>query len=107
MQRLLTLDDLCNYYQNHKNTVVYSATKNNNTPVTVQLPGSLVFNESEYNAEEGLLRTHLKSCHIGDNRNQSTIEKDVMEECAPSIYNRPILGYIHQLKDGSYDFAGH
>lgn len=107
MQRLLTLDDLCNYYQNHKNTVVYSAIKNNNTPVTVQLPGSLVFNESEYNAEEGLLRTHLKSCHIGDNRNQSTIEKDVMEECAPSIYNRPILGYIHQLKDGSYDFAGH
>lgn len=107
MQRLLTLDDLCNYYQNHKNTVVYSATKNNNTPVTVQLLGSLVFNESEYNAEEGLLRTHLKSCHIGDNRNQSTIEKDVMEECAPSIYNRPILGYIHQLKDGSYDFAGH
>ena len=107
MQRLLTLDDLCNYYQNHKNTVVYSATKNDNTPVTVQLPGSLVFNESEYNAEEGLLRTHLKSCHIGDNRNQSTIEKDVMEECAPSIYNRPILGYIHQLKDGSYDFAGH
>lgn len=107
MQRLLTLDDLCKYYQNHKNTVVYSATKNDNTPVTVQLPGSLVFNESEYNAEEGLLRTHLKSCHIGDNRNQSTIEKDVMEECAPSIYNRPILGYIHQLKDGSYDFAGH
>ena len=107
MQRLLTLDDLCNYYQNHKNTVVYSAIKNNNTPVTVQLPGSLVFNENEYNAEEGLLRTHLKSCHIGDNRNQSTIEKDVMEECAPSIYNRPILGYIHQLKDGSYDFAGH
>ena len=107
MQRLLTLDDLCKYYQNHKNTVVYSAAKNDNTPVTVQLPGSLVFNESEYNAEEGLLRTHLKSCHIGDNRNQSTIEKDVMEECAPSIYNRPILGYIHQLKDGSYDFAGH
>lgn len=107
MQRLLTLDDLCNYYQNHKNTVVYSAAKNYNTPVTVQLPGSLVFDKEDYNPEEGLLKTHLKSCHIGDNRNQSSIEKDVMEECAPSIYNRPVLGFIHQLKDGSYDFAGH
>ena len=57
MQRLLTLDDLCNYYQNHKNTVVYSAAKNYNTPVTVQLPGSLVFDEEDYNPEEGLLKT--------------------------------------------------
>ena len=30
-----------------------------------------------------------------------------MTQAIPSFYNRPILGKIHKLEDGSYDFAGH
>lgn len=104
---LLTFDDLCDYYNGHKNVVHYNAEKNNDNGVIVQLEANLTFAEDKYDPEIGLLPIHLKSCHIGDNRNRSDIKKDVMEEATPSIYNRPILGYIHKLSDGSYDFAGH
>ena len=30
-----------------------------------------------------------------------------MEKALPSFSNRPILGYIHQLKDGTWDFYSH
>lgn len=105
--KLLTLDDLCDYYSSHKNTITYSAEKNNNVPVVVQLEATMTFSEEDYDPEISLLKTHLKSCHIGTNRNHSNIEQSVMEEAKSSIYNRPILGFIHQLSDGSYDFAGH
>lgn len=104
--RLLTLSDLCDYYENHKNNVHFNAEKCG-ASVTVQLPASITFSEDDYDPETGLLRVHLKSCHIGDNRNRSNIERDVMELGKSSIYNRPILGYIFKLEDGSYDFAGH
>lgn len=104
---LLTFDDLCDYYNGHKNVVHYNAEKNNDNGVIVQLEANLTFAEDKYDPEIGLLPIHLKSCHIGDNRNRSDIKKDVMKEATPSIYNRPILGYIHKLSDGSYDFAGH
>lgn len=104
--RLLTLSDLCDYYENHKNTVHFNAEKCGSA-VTVQLPASVTFSEDDYDPETGLLRVHLQSCHIGDNRNRSNIERDVMEQGKASIYNRPILGYIFKLGDGSYDFAGH
>jgi hypothetical protein len=107
IRKLLTLDDLCDYYANHKNIVSYSADKNNGTPVVVQLEGTMTFSDDDYDPETGLLKTHLKSCHIGTNRNHSNIEQDVMEEAKSSIYNRPILGFIHKLSDDTYDFAGH
>lgn len=107
VRKLLTLDDLCDYYSNHKNKVTYNAEKNYNSPVVVQVEAKMTFSEDDYDPELSLMRTHLKSCHIGTNRNHSRIEQSVMEEAATSIYNRPILGFIHQLSDGSYDFAGH
>lgn len=107
VRKLLTLDDLCDYYSNHKNKVTYNADKNYNCPVVVQLEANMTFSENDYDPELSLMRTHLKSCHIGTNRNHSRIERSVMEEATASIYNRPILGFIHQLSDGSYDFAGH
>ena len=67
----------------------------------------MTFSDNDYDPELSLLRTHLKSCHIGTNRNHSKIEQAVMEEATSSIYNRPILGFIHKLSDDTYDFAGH
>lgn len=107
ISKLLTLDDLCDYYANHKNSVTYSAEKNNNCPVVVQVEASLTFSEDDYDPELSLLKAHLQSCHIGSNRNRSRIEREVMDEALTSIYNRPILGFIHKLPDGTYDFAGH
>lgn len=100
-KKLFTLEDLYDFYVNKNEDILFSAQKEH-TSLVVQVEF-----DSDYIAEDGLLAVHLKSCHILENRNHSYISKESMEEAIPSFYNRPILGYIHQLSDGSYDFAGH
>lgn len=106
-QKLLTLTDLCNFYENHKNNITYSSKEHNGESVVVQVDGTMTFSSDDYDPELGMLKVHVRSSHIGDNANRSNIEEDVMEQGKTSIYNRPLLGYIHKLKDGSYHFAGH
>jgi hypothetical protein len=103
-KRLLTLDDLCNYYSNHSRSTHFSS-KDGGNPVVVQVPGSLTFDAND-NYTEGLLPVVLQSCHIGKNVNDTIIEEDVMNSCLPSFKNRPILGYIHEV-DGEWHFYKH
>lgn len=105
MKRLLTLDDLYNFYLNQNNNYSFDAKQTDET-IVVHINETMSF-DSEYDPQYGLLKTHLKSCHLYKNRNQSSISEDSMLQAIPSFYNRPILGKIHQLSDGSYDFAGH
>ena len=104
-KKLLTLDNLYTYFESRNEDVLFSS-KKENVAIIVQVDEILTF-ASDYDSSDGLLKTHLKSCHILENRNHSNITKETMEEAIPSFYNRPILGFIHQLSDGSYDFAGH
>lgn len=109
MLKLLSLDDLYNFFSQQGQTCRYSS-ENNEDGIIVQIEEELYFDkqaEEQYNPDEGLLKTHLQSCHLYKNRNNSSISEEAMLEAIPSFYNRPILGYIHQLSDGSYDFAGH
>lgn len=102
----LTLKDLENFYCTKKKSFHFSA-EDENDAIVVQIPGSISFSEEKYDPTMGLLPVHLQSCHIDKNRNNSNISKEIMEKCKTSIYNRPILGYIHKLSNGEYDFAGH
>lgn len=102
-KRLLTLDDLYNYYSNHSRSTHFSS-KDKGAPIVVQTPGHLCFDED--NSKEGLLPVVLQSCHIGKNVNQSKIEEGVMTAALPSFSNRPILGYIHEV-DGEPQFYKH
>ena len=106
LKKLLTLQDLENFYSNRKKSFHFSASDEAEA-IVVQVPGTVTFSEDEYDATLGLLPVHLQSCHLGVNRNKSSISEESMKKCLKSICNRPILGYIHQLSDGSYDFAGH
>lgn len=105
-KKLLTLQDLENFYSTKKKSFHFSASEDAEA-IVVQVPGTITFSEDDYDPTLGLLPVHLQSCHIGDNRNKSSISEDSMLQAIPSVYNRPILGYIHKLSDGSYDFAGH
>lgn len=102
----LSLSDFENFFSKNNKSFHFS-TEDENEAITVQIEGTLNFSKDEYDATLGLQPVHLQSCHIDTNRNHSNISEEVMEKCKTSIYNRPILGYIHQLSDGSYDFAGH
>lgn len=107
MKRFLTIDVLDEYLSNRKKSFSYNFENEDGYGIAVQIPGIMTFSESDYDPTTGLLPVHLQSCHIDSNRNGSRIKEEIMELCKLSIYNRPIMGYIHKLSDGTYDFAGH
>ena len=106
-RKLLTLNDLYDFFVNQGTSYAFNS-KDSDSTIVVQVEEQMGFEDSEeYDPSFGMLKAHLQSCHILENRNHSFISKKSMRQAIPSFYNRPILGYIHQLKDGSWDFAGH
>ena len=109
MHKMFGLDDLYKFYANQNVNCTFDASKSD-LMIVVQVPEVITFSDT-YDPTFNMLKTHLMSCHIDENRNRSSISRDVMEEAIPSFYNRPILGYIQEIRndDGtvSYDFAGH
>ncbi len=103
-KRLLTLEDLYQFFVEKNENVNFSSADGDT--IVVQIKEVMTFNE-DYDPAQGLLPTHLKAAHLFSNRNHSSISEESMTEAIPSFYNRPILGFIHQLSDGTYDFAGH
>jgi len=104
MKRLLTLNDLYDYYSSTKKSTHFSASEDNEN-IVVQINGKLNFKKSEKDTE-GLREVYLQACHIDENINGSNIKKSVMTAALPSFSNRPILGYIHEV-DGKPEFYGH
>lgn len=100
--KLLTLSDLYSYFSDQNTDVSFSSEEEKTTIVIHE-----DFQFALDNSDNGLLKAHLKACHILKNRNNSYISVDAMEKAIPTFYNKPILGFIFQLSDGSYDFAGH
>lgn len=103
-KRLLTLDDLYNYYSTHSRSTHFSS-KDSGSPIVVQVPGNLLFDTND-NSTEGLLPVVLQACHTGKNINNTIISDSTMSNALPSISNRPILGYIHEI-DGEWHFYKH
>lgn len=102
-KRILTLDNLYEFFVQQNKNVSFSA-KSNKGPIVVSVPGN--FSEEE-NDMPGMLKLKLKVCHILENRNGSYISKENMEKAMPSLKYRPILAYIHDLEDGTKDFYAH
>ena len=103
-KKLLTLNDLYNYFSN-KNKSTHFSSSDEDKNIVVQINGNLKFDSSNKDTE-GLLPVHLQACHINNNINGSNIKEDVMNDALPSFSNRPILGFIHEV-DGQYEFYGH
>ena len=101
-KRYLTLDDLYLFCK-QKNLNHFSA-KEADGPIVVHTPGNF---EAVDVSQNGLLPVKLQACHTGTNRNKSNISMESMTAALPSFSNRPILGYIHQLEDGTWDFYAH
>lgn len=100
-KKLLTLDDLYNFYSKNKNFAHFS---DNDNPIVVQTKGKLKFEENSNS--EGLFPVVLQANHTGVNLNKSKIDDQVQLNALSSIYNRPILGYIHEV-DGQWEFYSH
>lgn len=46
-------------------------------------------------------------CYHGNNRNMTSMSKEVIESALPSLYGIPIIGEYIYLNDGSQDFGSH
>lgn len=104
-KRLLTLDDLCEYYSHRKKSMKFSS-EESGEPIVVQIAGTLKF-EDPSDLTAGLTPVRLQACHTERNLNRSSISYEVMhDKLLPTFKNRPILGYIHDV-DGVPQFYGH
>lgn len=101
-KKFLTLDDLLLFCK--ENNFSHFSANEAGGPIVVQTPGLFEATDSSKN---GLLPVKLQACHTGLNRNNSSISTETMTAALPSFSNRPILGYIHQLEDGTWDFYSH
>ena len=103
--RLLSIEDLYNYYSSKSKSVHFSS-KDDNHNIVVQTRGNLYFEQDYDKNTEGLLPVTLEACHINENLNRSEISEKVMTAAMPSFSNRPILGFIHEV-DGEPQFFTH
>ena len=104
-KKILTLEDLYNYYSSTSKRSRHFSAKDEDANIVVQVPGNILFEKSE-DAIEGLTPVILHACHTGVNVNMSKINDSVMEAALPSFSNRPILGYIHEVDD-QWEFYDH
>lgn len=103
-RKLLTIDDLYDYYSSKMQNVHFSS-KTDDEELVVQVNGTMNF--EQYDDSEGLVPVTLYACHDGKNARNLYISTEVLEKALPSFSNRPILGYIRKMDDGEYQFAGH
>lgn len=106
-RKLLTLDDLYNFYSTKKKSMKFSADKAGYN-LSVQIKGNFELVDDN---EEGLMFCRVKAFHDLDNRNKSYIDTDVLKEKMYSINNRPVLADIVEVEDSNgntvKDFSGH
>lgn len=101
-KKFYTLNDL--YHFCKTNNFSHFSAKESGGPIIVQSFGEF---EAKLDSNQGLVPVTLQACHTELNRNLSFISEDTMTKALPSFANRPILGYIHQLDDDTYDFYTH
>lgn len=101
--RLLTLDNLYEFYVQQNKNVNFSS-KESKQSIVVRTPGNF---STEENDMPGMLRLKFQVCHTLTNRNGSHISEENMMAAMPSLKYRPVLAYIHELEDGTKDFYAH
>jgi hypothetical protein len=101
-KKYLTIKDLLAFCE-QTNLNSFSS-KDADGPIVLQSFGEIQTSDT---TTMGLTPCTLMACHTELNRNQSYIEEDVMNNALASFSNRPILAYVHQLEDGTWNFYDH
>lgn len=104
-KKILTLDDLYNYYSSTSQRTRHFSAKDDDSVIAVRTFGKIKY-DGDTDAREGLTPCFLQSCHINLNSNGSDISREAMEKALPSFEFRPILAYIHEV-DGKPEFYEH
>lgn len=108
-KRLLTLEDLYDFYCEKKRSLKFSADKSGYN-IAIQTKATFEVNDD---LSEGLLYGTIRAFHDLTNNNKSHIETDVLEDKMMSIKDRPIMadivdtGETDENGEPIKDFSGH
>ena len=108
-KRLLTLEDLYDFYCEKKKSLKFSADKSGYN-IAIQTKATFEVNDD---LSEGLLYGTIRAFHDLTNNNKSHIETDILEDKMMSIKDRPIMadivdtGETDENGEPIKDFSGH
>lgn len=106
-ERILTLNDLYVFCKENKLQTFNAC--DNGKPIICKFDTAAKFEDEsdDKSGTPGLLYATIKVCHTLKNRNKSYIAEDDMVKAMPTLKDRPVLAFIHQLEDGTWDFFSH
>ena len=105
IKKLLTLEDLIEFCKNTNFSKFDSS--ESGYRLAIHVPAYFEKEEDIDENHVGMLKLKIKMFHTGVNRNGSYVSEEEARKAMSTIGNRPVLAYIHQLKDKSWDFEGH
>lgn len=106
MDKVFTIDKFIEFCKTQGDTSFNA--KDAGYSIHVLVPVTFSKEETTDNeAAKGLMKLKFLIAHTNLNANGSNVSKDSADKALASFANRPILAYIHQLDDGTYDFYEH
>lgn len=109
MKKLLTFDDLYNFYLNQNKTCNFSS-KESGYQISVQVPAQFEINKEQ--KDDTLLFCKVKLMHSGENRNHSSVTDEALQKCSKTLAYKPILAnfmeYVNEETGETLeDFTSH
>lgn len=109
IKRILTIDDLYNFYFKENKNCTFSA-KESGYQVSVQIPAQFEINQ-EY-SDDSLLFCKVKLMHSGTNRNHSNVTDEALVKAGKTLAYKPILANFMEYEDSDtgeilHDFTSH
>lgn len=107
-KKILTLEDLENFYSKYKRSIHFSA-KKSGYQLAVQIPATFEIDE-EYE-DDTLLFCKSRMFHIGKNRNKSNVTEDAAKKAMKTMAYKPLLANFAEFEDENgnkfIDFTSH
>lgn len=95
-KKILTLDDLYNYYSTHKNSARFSSQKSG-YKISVQTPATFTMDTSS--EDDTLLFCNVKLFHTGKNRNASNVTDEAAKKAMANLAYKPLLANFCEYTD--------
>lgn len=104
IKNLVTVEDLFKFCQMQS----FARFSSEETGYRLGVHVPTLFEEVETDENhKGMLKLKIKVFHEGLNRNGSFVSHEAAEKAMLTIPDKPLLGAIHQLDSGEWDFEGH
>lgn len=95
-KKLLTLDDLYNFYFSKNENCTFSS-KETGYKLSVQVPAQFEVNKEQN--DDSLLFCKVKLMHSGENRNRSSVTDDALVKASKCLAYKPILANFMEYTD--------